>query len=44
MKEADIERVAHAIHAGIHARDDKAAMHALRERAFAFNQAFPIPH
>jgi len=44
MNEADVEQVADFIHEGIKAREDEAKLHELRERVFAFNRAFPMPH
>ncbi len=43
MKVPDIEQVADFIHEGIQARNDDAALLALREKVFAFNRAFPMP-
>lgn len=43
MKEPDVEQVADFIHEGLRAKDDPAALHALRERVHAFNRAFPMP-
>jgi glycine hydroxymethyltransferase len=43
MKEADVNQVADFIHEGLRAKDDPAALHALRERVHAFNRAFPLP-
>jgi glycine hydroxymethyltransferase len=43
MKVPDVETVADFIHEGIRARDDEAALAALREKVFAFNRAFPMP-
>ncbi len=43
MKEADVVQVADFIHEGLRAKDDPAALHALRERVHAFNRAFPMP-
>jgi glycine hydroxymethyltransferase len=43
MKEADIIKVADFIHEALQAPDDNAKLHALRERVFAFNRAFPMP-
>ncbi len=43
MKEGDLEKVADFIHEAIRVRDDEAALHALREKVFVFNRAFPMP-
>jgi glycine hydroxymethyltransferase len=43
MKEGDLEKVADFIHEAIRVRDDDAALHALREKVFVFNRAFPMP-
>ena len=43
MKEADVEQVADFIHEALAKHSDTAALHAIRERVFAFNRAFPMP-
>ena len=43
MKETDVEQVADFIHEGIKARENEETLHALREKVFAFNKAFPMP-
>jgi glycine hydroxymethyltransferase len=43
MKEADIAIVADFIHEALSTPDDTAKLHAIRERVFAFNRAFPLP-
>ncbi len=43
MKEADISVVADFIHEALLAPEDEAKLHAIRERVFAFNRAFPMP-
>jgi glycine hydroxymethyltransferase len=43
MKEADIAVVADFIHEALLAPEDEAKLHAIRERVFAFNRAFPMP-
>ncbi|RPJ34667.1 MAG: glycine hydroxymethyltransferase, partial [Verrucomicrobiaceae bacterium] len=43
MKEADVEQVADFIHEALSKHSDTAALHAIRERVFAFNRAFPLP-
>lgn len=43
MKEADIAQVADFIHEALSHVSDAKKLHALRERVFAFNRAFPMP-
>ncbi len=43
MKEVDVEQVADFIHEALSNHTDTAALHAIRERVFAFNRAFPMP-
>jgi glycine hydroxymethyltransferase len=43
MKEADVEQVADFIHEALSHHTDTARLHAIRERVFAFNRAFPMP-
>ena len=43
MKEADVEQVADFIHEALSDHTDTAKLHAIRERVFAFNRAFPLP-
>jgi glycine hydroxymethyltransferase len=43
MKEADVEQVADFIHEALTHHADPAKLHAIRERVFAFNRAFPLP-
>jgi len=43
MKEADVEKVADFIHEALSCHEDTAALHAIRERVFDFNRAFPMP-
>jgi glycine hydroxymethyltransferase len=43
MLERDIEQVADFIHEALSAHADTAKLHAIRERVFAFNRAFPLP-
>jgi len=43
MKEADIVIVADFIHEALSTPSDQAKLHALRDRVFAFNRAFPLP-
>jgi glycine hydroxymethyltransferase len=43
MKEADIVAVADFINEVLKAPEDEAKLHAIRERVFAFNRAFPMP-
>jgi glycine hydroxymethyltransferase len=43
MKEADVEHVADFIHEALSHLRDKKALHAIRNRVHAFNQAFPMP-
>ncbi len=43
MKEADVEQVADFIHEALTAHADTKALHAIRDRVFAFNRAFPLP-
>ena len=43
MKEADVEAVADFIHEALCNHQDEAALHAIRDKVFAFNRAFPLP-
>ncbi len=43
MKEADIVAVADFINEVLMSPEDEAKLHAIRERVFAFNRAFPMP-
>ena len=43
MKEVDLESVADFIFAAIQNRDDDSRLAEIRDRAFAFNQDFPLP-
>jgi glycine hydroxymethyltransferase len=43
MKEKDVEQVADFIAEALGAIGDEAKLHAIRERVFAFNRAFPMP-
>jgi len=43
MKESDVEQVADFIHEALSHHTSTAALHALRDRVFAFNRAFPMP-
>jgi glycine hydroxymethyltransferase len=43
MKEADIVKVADFINEALNTPEDEAKLHALRDRVFAFNRAFPMP-
>jgi glycine hydroxymethyltransferase len=43
MKEADVEAVADFIHEALSDHTNVEKLHALRERVFAFNAAFPLP-
>jgi glycine hydroxymethyltransferase len=43
MKEKDVEQVADFIHEALSDHTETAKLHALRERVFAFNRAFPMP-
>jgi glycine hydroxymethyltransferase len=43
MKEADVEAVADFIHEALSNHEDTEKLHAIRERVFAFNRAFPLP-
>jgi glycine hydroxymethyltransferase len=43
MKEADVEQVAEFIAEALADHTHTAKLHALRERVFAFNRAFPLP-
>ncbi len=43
MKEKDVEQVADFIHEALSNHTDTAKLHAIRERVFAFNRAFPMP-
>ena len=43
MKEADISVVADFINEALISPEDEAKLHAIRDRVFAFNRAFPMP-
>ncbi len=43
MKETDVIQVADFIHEALSDHTNTAKLHALRERVFAFNRAFPLP-
>ena len=43
MKEADIVQVADFINEALQTPEDNAMLHALRDRVFNFNRAFPLP-
>jgi glycine hydroxymethyltransferase len=43
MKENDIAQVADFIHEALSAHTDLTKLHAIRDRVFAFNRAFPLP-
>ncbi len=43
MKEADVETVADFIHEALSNHEDETALHAIRDKVFAFNRAFPLP-
>ena len=43
MKEADVTQVADFIHEALAVYTDTQALHAIRDRVFAFNRAFPMP-
>jgi glycine hydroxymethyltransferase len=43
MKESDIVQVADFINEALQVIDDEAKLHAIRDRVFAFNRAFPLP-
>lgn len=43
MKEADVEQVADFIHEALSDHTNEEKLHAIRERVFAFNRAFPLP-
>jgi glycine hydroxymethyltransferase len=43
MKEADIIQVADFIHEALQSPEDEDKLHAIRDRVFAFNRAFPMP-
>jgi glycine hydroxymethyltransferase len=43
MKEADIVQVADFINEALQTPEDNAKLHALRDRVFNFNRAFPLP-
>jgi glycine hydroxymethyltransferase len=43
MKETDVEQVADFIHEALSDHTNTAKLHALRDRVFAFNRAFPMP-
>jgi glycine hydroxymethyltransferase len=43
MKEADVIQVADFIHEALSDHTNTAKLHAIRERVFAFNRAFPLP-
>lgn len=43
MKESDIETVADFIHEALSNHENEVALHAVRDKVFAFNRAFPLP-
>ena len=43
MKEIDVEQVADFIHEALSVHEDVEKLHAIRERVFTFNRAFPLP-
>jgi len=43
MKEADVQTVADFIHEALSNHENTEKLHAIRERVFAFNRAFPLP-
>ncbi|MBK1881393.1 serine hydroxymethyltransferase [Luteolibacter pohnpeiensis] len=43
MKEAHVETVADFIHEALSVHEDVEKLHAIRERVFTFNRAFPLP-
>jgi glycine hydroxymethyltransferase len=43
MKESDVEQVADFIHEALSDHTNTTKLHALRDRVFAFNRAFPMP-
>jgi glycine hydroxymethyltransferase len=43
MKETDVIQVADFIHEALSNHTDTSRLHAIRERVFAFNRAFPLP-
>ncbi|MCX6878878.1 MAG: serine hydroxymethyltransferase [Verrucomicrobia bacterium] len=43
MREAEVEQVADFIHEVLATPEDAAKLHAIRDRVFAFNRAFPLP-
>ncbi len=43
LKERDVEQVADFIHEALANHTDLGKLHAIRERVFAFNRAFPLP-
>ncbi len=43
MREKDVEQVADFIHEALSDHTNEEKLHALRERVFAFNRAFPMP-
>jgi glycine hydroxymethyltransferase len=43
MKEKDVEQVADFIHEALSVHDQPEKLHAIRDRVFAFNRAFPLP-
>jgi glycine hydroxymethyltransferase len=44
MKEADVEKVADFIYEALTKKDDEAALAEIKQRVFAFNEAFPMPY
>jgi glycine hydroxymethyltransferase len=44
MKEADVEKVANLIYEALTSKDDEAALAEIKQRVFAFNEAFPMPY
>jgi glycine hydroxymethyltransferase len=43
MKEKDVEQVADFIAEALESHADEAKLHAIRDKVFAFNRAFPLP-
>jgi len=43
MKEADVQTVADFIHEALSNHENTEKLHAIRDRVFAFNRAFPLP-
>lgn len=43
MKEADVEKVVDFIAEALADHKNEAKLHAIRDKVFAFNRAFPLP-